>query len=265
MQIHKTITDRLDFFIENKKIPNLIFYGKDGSGKKYLVHNFIHKIYNNNLEHIKHYVMYVNCGFGKGIKFIREDLKFFAKTNIHNCGKLFKIIVLVNADKLTIDAQSALRRCIELFSISTRFFIILKNKNDLLKPILSRFCDIYVDHPILENQSINLHKYFIKKYEPPTLVRNRIYYLKQKLQDLKDPTVLDIMKFVNDIYLKGYNYLDLFELIQKMKIKPLEKYTLLYTLQNYKKEYRNEELFMFTILNQLYFRCNLRLENITNI
>ena len=30
--------------------------------------------------------MYVNCAHnnGKGIRFIRDELKFFAKTNIHN-------------------------------------------------------------------------------------------------------------------------------------------------------------------------------------
>ena len=40
-----------------------------------------------------------------------------------------------NADKLTIDAQSALRRCIELFSHNTRFFIVVEDKNKLLRPI----------------------------------------------------------------------------------------------------------------------------------
>jgi replication factor C small subunit len=89
--------------------------------------------------------MFVNCAHGKGIKFIREDLKLFAKTNIQcNRGVLFKSIILLNADFLTIDAQSALRRCIEQFSLNTRFFIIVQNKNKLLNPILSRFCEVYV-------------------------------------------------------------------------------------------------------------------------
>ena len=73
--------------------------------------------------------MIVNCAHGKGIKFIREELKFFARTNIHlQEGSIFKSIILLNADKLTIDAQSALRRCIELFSHSTRFFIVIDDK-----------------------------------------------------------------------------------------------------------------------------------------
>ena len=265
MLIHENIIHKLDYFIENKKIPNIIFYGKDGAGKKYLLYEFINKIYNNNAEHIKNYVMYVNCGFGKGIRFIREDLKFFAKTNIHNCGEIIKIIVLVNADKLTIDAQSALRRCIELFSHSTRFFIVLKNKNDLLNPILSRFCDIYIDYPIINGKPENLHKHLIKKYENTSMVKNRLQYLKTKLQVLDKTNIISILDFVDTIYLKGYNYLDLFEVIKTLKIEPVLKYKLLYNFQNYKKEYRDEKLFMLTILSFLYFRSKLSLENITNI
>ena len=87
---------------------------------------------------------------GKGIKFIRNELKFFAKKHIDfNKGKNFKTIVLLNADKLTIDAQSALRRCIELFTHTTRFFIIIENINLILKPILSCFCDIYTLNPYM--------------------------------------------------------------------------------------------------------------------
>ena len=98
---------------------------------------------------LKSNVMVVNCSHGnKGIKFIRDEFKFFAKTNIQtNYGVPFKSIVLLNADCLTIDAQTALRRCIELFSHSTRFFIIVKDKHRLLNPILSRFCEIHVPEP----------------------------------------------------------------------------------------------------------------------
>ena len=94
-------------------------------------------------ETFEQQVMYVNCAYGKGIKFIRDELKFFAKTHINsNGGNIFKSIILLNADKLTLDAQSALRRCIELFSHNTRFFIIAEDKYNLMKPILSRFCEI---------------------------------------------------------------------------------------------------------------------------
>ena len=106
--------------------------------------------------------MFVNCAHGKGISFIRDELKFFAKTNIHKTNELIKSIILLNADMLTTDAQSALRRCIEKFSHTTRFFIVIENENGLLKPILSRFCNFYVGLPIINNQS-QKSLYSIKK------------------------------------------------------------------------------------------------------
>ena len=116
LNIHMDIEERLEYFIKAQKIPNIIFHGPSGSGKRTIVNNFIRKIYNDCNDLKKQHVMYVDCGHGKGIKFIRDELKFFAKTNIHTTGDIVKSIILLNADKLTIDAQSALRRCIELFS-----------------------------------------------------------------------------------------------------------------------------------------------------
>ena len=156
LQIHTDIHEKLKYFIEIKKIPNIIFHGVSGCGKKTIVKLFIQDIYKNNKDSIKNYVMEVNCAHGKGIRFIREELKLFARTNINlKDGETFKTIILSNADKLTIDAQSALRRCIELFSHSTRFFIIVEDKYKLLKPILSRFCEIFVPEPIVNNKVVN--------------------------------------------------------------------------------------------------------------
>ena len=135
--IHEKIKAKLQFFLQSGKIPHIIFHGSSGSGKRTILYDFINQIYNSDKYKIKNNVMFVNCAHGKGIKFIREELKFFAKSNVQlNAGIDFKSIILMNADFLTIDAQSALRRCIELFSRNTRFFIIVENKNKLLNPIL---------------------------------------------------------------------------------------------------------------------------------
>ena len=162
LQIHSEIKEKLNYFNKICKIPNIIFHGPSGSGKRTIVNDFIKNIYNNDKSIIKSLVCYVNCAHGKGIKFIREELKFFAKTHINsNGGDTFKSIILSNADNLTMDAQSALRRCIELFSHNTRFFIIVEDKYKLLKPILSRFCEIYIPEPIVNGLIVNLYKYNI--------------------------------------------------------------------------------------------------------
>jgi hypothetical protein len=163
------IESKLDFFLKSGKIPNIIFHGSSGSGKRTILHNFLNKIYDGDRDKLKSNIMMVNCSHGKGIKFIRDELKFFAKTNIRsNSGVIFKSIVLFNADSLTIDAQSALRRCIELFSNNTRFFIIVEKIHRLLNPILSRFCEIYIPENCFitdknEKNIYSLHKYHIEK------------------------------------------------------------------------------------------------------
>ena len=169
-KIHPEVATKLRHFITNKKIPNIIFHGSNGCGKNTILSNFIRAVYNDARPIIKTHVMTVNCAYGRGIRFIREDLKYFAKTNLDTVnGEMFKSIVLLNADKLTIDAQSALRRCIELFCHSTRFFIVVEDKNKLLKPILSRFCEIYVpDHRSSAGKHgpavhVNLHQVAIER------------------------------------------------------------------------------------------------------
>jgi hypothetical protein len=181
MNIHNKIYQKLDYFYETNKIPHLLFHGASGCGKRTIVHHFLNKIYQSDHKKMKSNVMHVNCAHGKGIKFIREELKFFAKSNVQsNTGVLFKTIVLLNADNLTIDAQSALRRCIELFSSNTRFFIIVENKNKLLNPILSRFCEIYVPEYIENGKIINEHQLDIKKHF--FIVEQNDSYISEKMR-----------------------------------------------------------------------------------
>ena len=255
-------------FHKNKSIPNIIFHGPTGSGKRSILNNFINTIYNNDCNLKKTHVMYVDCGHGRGIKFIREELKFFAKTNIHNSSEIIKSIILLNADKLTIDAQSALRRCIELFSTSTRFFIIIEDKYKLLRPILSRFCDIYIARPEIGDTEVNLHKYKIDRvFDTTDYTKERTGYLNNQLKALSSKTSLvNIVLIADKLYNKGYSGLDLLNYIERSKTTAgLEKYKLLAAITKIKGEFRNEKLTMCWILSLSFFRSNLDLENISFI
>ena len=53
---HKNINDKLDCFHKTNKIPHIIFHGESGSGKRYIVDTFIHKIYNGDRQKIKYNV-----------------------------------------------------------------------------------------------------------------------------------------------------------------------------------------------------------------
>jgi DNA polymerase III delta prime subunit len=258
LEIHKNIEERLDYFITNRKIPNILFHGPNGSGKRTIVYNFIDKIYNNNKELKQNYVLFVNCAQGKGIKFIREDLKFFAKTNINSQnGNLFKSVILSNADKLTIDAQSALRRCIELFSHTTRFFIIVEDKFKLLKPILSRFSELYIPLPIIDNKSVNLHKYNIENNE----INKSIVTIKKILVNLTDNSE-NIYQISEKLYNKGISGLDLIEYINTSFKNDEYKFKLLTVISKVKNELHNELTTIMFIINLIY---NSTLEDLHSI
>lgn len=258
--IHKDIIDKLDFFIENKKIPNIMFYGPSGSGKKTLVNQFIQKIYKKNTESIKKNVMSVNCANGKGIKFIRDELKHFAKTNIH--PNEFKSILLITADKLTYDAQSALRRCIELYNHTTRFFIIVRNKEKLIKPFLSRFCDIYIYYPIINNEIINLHDYYKNEFYKRTGVNE---YFQMHLDELfkLTPEEINIMEEIEKkskiFYQDSYNANELFMFLEKNN--SLFNYKSILIIQMMKMEIRNEIIMMNIILWFFYLDYHKILSN----
>lgn len=254
IEIHTNIKDKLNYFYEIHKIPNIIFHGPSGCGKRSILNDFIKKIYNNDKERIKTFCMYINCAFGKGIKFIREEIKFFAKTHIPSNGDIFKSIILLNADKLTMDAQSALRRCIELFSHNTRFFIVVEDKYKLLKPILSRFCEIYVPEPIYGGKNINLYTYNLKKtflFQEEN--DKRIDFLKNFLYKIKPQN--NIKQLVIKLYEKGYNCLDIIYLIENTNIFSIDikkKYDILITFYKIKKEFRNEKLLMYFLFQFIY-------------
>ena len=272
INIHENIKEKLEYFHSKHKIPNIIFHGPTGSGKRTIVNNFIHKIYDNNREKIKSFVMYVNCSHGKGIKFIREELKFFAKTHINsNGGNIFKSIVLLNADKLTMDAQSALRRCIELFSHNTRFFIVAEDKYNLMKPILSRFCEIYVPEPVIDGNIVNLYKHNVDEiFNIKNIKINRLEWLKKELIKSinKKITIEKLMLFCTKLYEKGYCGLDIITLLENQKfletsITIEKRYELLLAFNRVRKEFRNEKLIILFILNFVFLSSELSLENIS--
>lgn len=269
LNIHQDIKEKLRYFYNIRKIPNIIFNGPSGSGKSTIVNDFISMIYEDNKEKIKDFVMYVNCAHGKGIKFIREELKFFAKTHINsNGGDTFKSIILLNGDKLTMDAQSALRRCIELFSHNTRFFIIVEDKYKLLRPILSRFCEIYISEPEYKGKLINLYKYNLDETFKLTDVKNQHNeWLKKELNKsiTQNTCETELQTLVTKLYEKAYNALDIIKLIEDgIIVVDLEKrYDLLIAFNKVRKEFRNEKLLLMFVLNFVFIDKETRLENIS--
>jgi len=262
------ILKNLLLLYKSNNIPNIIFHGNNLTGKKTILERFLKTIYVTR-ENINKFVLVINCSHGKGnIKFIRENLKYFANSIINNNYEyLFKSIILLNADKLTIDAQSALRRCIEIYNHSTRFFIVVENKHKILKPILSRFSDLYCIDKVVKYLPIK------KSYDYDY---KKLYYL-NKYIDLEEINcvinaensskllLLKILKDTKKLYTDGFSGNLLILFIKNKLPDCCNKYKFLLTIDIYKREIRDERLIIFFCLNYIYFRKIEGLENISFI
>lgn len=270
ISIHSTIQAQLDNFIKTDNIPNILFYGPTGSGKSTLIHKFIQKIYHNDQKQIKKYTNYVDCTHFKGIKFIREDLKFFAQSSFTD-EHVFKIIILQNADKLTVDAQSALRRCIEIYIKTTRFFVDIVEQEGLIKPILSRFCHIYVPCPEMlvsgsVSKQIHLYKHKMnlgdEKKIISTSISTKYDNMRKRVQKTLNQTEtnIDIYELSNTLYKSGISSLDIMKLIENCNLiqNNLElQYDILFTFHNLQKEIRSEKILLAMLLQCILTQTNI--------
>ena len=226
--------------LEKNCVPNLLFCGPSGCGKRTIVSKFIHDIYLGDKTMIAKYVMWVNCAYGKGIKFIRDNLKFYAKTNISdNCH--FKTIVLHNAEHLTCDAQSALRRSIEQFSFNTRFFFITNDKHKLLKPILSRLSEIAIA------KQDNYHIQVTNAVFPPTKAdRDRAGVLKSLIAKLNKET--NLFDAAQELLNQAYSGRDIAKYVEDSSSDTMFKYEWLMFYLNHRENFRVEVMFVYLLL-----------------
>jgi len=87
----------------------------------------------------------LNASDQRGIDVVRDRIKNFARSSFG--GYEYRIIFLDEADALTSDAQSALRRTMEQFSNNTRFILSCNYSSQIIDPIQSR-CAVFRFSPL---------------------------------------------------------------------------------------------------------------------
>lgn len=261
---HAEIREKLYNFYKLRKIPHILFYGENGCGKKTLVMDFIHLIYDNNKEKIKQNTMFSNCSHSKGIKHIRENLKEYSRSNVRNEENIyFKTIILYNFENLSVDGQSALRRVIEAYSQTTRFFLILQNKQRILQPILSRFSHIYIPLPIINNIPTNLHQYNLEQIFGTNINIVKENNIKEYF-NISPINHKEILTLCETLYENGFSCLDIIQYISNIStIDDTERANIIVCFHRIKSEYRSEKMLMLYILDYIFLRIDKNIKNIT--
>jgi replication factor C small subunit len=136
----KPIVDAVKNLIKNpEEMPNLLFSGPAGVGKTTVALCVARELLG---DYWKDYTLELNASDERGINMVRERVKMFARYS-GMTGKIpFKVIILDEADEMTGDAQTALRRIIEDSAKSTRFMLICNYLSQIIEPIQSR-CVIF--------------------------------------------------------------------------------------------------------------------------
>lgn len=154
-------------------IPNTIIYGEDGCGKYTLMNLWLKNIFGKEIYNIKKTVMEykttnkvleLNIFYSNYHYIVNPSLygiydKSFLQNFINDVSntsnisksiegtKLYKIIVIQNAEQLTLNAQNALRSTIEKYINTCRFIFLSKSLNKIIEPIISRCMCIKIPKP----------------------------------------------------------------------------------------------------------------------
>jgi len=149
---NENIKQTIQKYLDQNDIQNFIFYGPAGTGKTTLA-----KLIVNNLD-CDH--LYINASDERGIDTIRDKVSGFASAASF---KPLKVVILDEADFITIQGQAALRNVIETYSRTTRFILTCNFVERIIDPLQSR-CQVLKIVPPSKND-IAKHVFNILKQE----------------------------------------------------------------------------------------------------
>ena len=155
--------------------PHLLFYGPSGAGKKTLVLALLREIFGAGVERVKveqkdwklevgsrnvevelvmlssnyHVEMNPSDVGNKDKYVVQEVIKEMARGRLLGVegGKGYKVLVLNEVDKLSREAQHALRRTMEQYSATCRLVLICNNISKVLDALRSRTIPVRVPAP----------------------------------------------------------------------------------------------------------------------
>jgi len=212
------IIKTLKKFLNKNSLTHLLFYGTAGTGKTTCAKAIANFLYGTNKAGN---ILELNASDERGIDIVKEQIKSFCQTlnsfsnfslsNINNPkNNFFKLVILDEADMMTTDAQSALRRIMEKYTNNVRFILIC-NQIHKIHPAVQSRCMRFRFRPIKNEECLNRLKEICKaekiKYDNDSTLNTVIQMGERdmrKMLNLLEATLMssreDNYITINDVY-----------------------------------------------------------------
>jgi len=153
----QNVVNTLKNGIVKGEMPHMLFYGPPGVGKTSVITALAYELFGPNLMIDR--VLELNASDDRGINTVRKTIRQFAKSALgtpdpNYPSPPYKIVILDEADAMTNEAQSALRKVMEQYAHITRFCFICNYISNISDPIVSR-CAAFRFEQINNNDSLS--------------------------------------------------------------------------------------------------------------
>ena len=174
-----TVRDKVQEYINEGTLQNLLLFGPAGTGKTSLAKLIV--------KQLEADYLYINASDERGIDTIRDKIVPFASSIGFNG---LKIIILDESDYLTPQAQATLRNVIETFNNSCRFIFTCNYLDRIISPLQSRCVAFGIIPP--SKKEVGQHILQICEKE-------KINYTKEDLGQIILTHYPDIRKILNTV------------------------------------------------------------------
>ena len=264
------LKDIMAKYIAENDVQHMVFYGPPGCGKTTLAKILVKNI---NCEYL-----YINSSDERGIETIRDKVSGFASTMSF---KPLKVVILDEADFLTIQAQASLRNVIETFSKSTRFILTCNYIERIIDPLQSRCQTLKIVPPskadvarhickILTTEEVNYDTdsvvNIVKKHYPDVRKMLNICQMSSKKGELViDPQTLVSSNYIDQIIELLPNNKSFKQIRQVVADSNVEDFEALYkALYERVDEYTTRDAEAIIIIEEYLYHSNFRIDKEIN-